>query len=78
MSTAGLLGELERELGEQLTSMDREWMPRGNDIRWRKAAQWQRYRMAEDGLLFSPRRGEWALTEAGWAEARRLTVTSVP
>jgi len=70
-STAGLLRELERELGDKLTAMDREWMPQGNDIRWRKAAQWQRYRMAEDGLLFSPQRGEWAFTEAGWAEARR-------
>ncbi|MFN3420239.1 MAG: winged helix-turn-helix domain-containing protein [Armatimonadota bacterium] len=56
-----------------LSPIDLEWMPTGNDYRWRKKARWERFRMKQDGLLRadSPK-GIWELSELGWREARKL------
>jgi len=72
-ATADVLAELERAMGSRLTAADHEWLPNGNDVRWRKAAQWQRHRLAQEGLVRSPSHGHWELTERGWEEARKVS-----
>ena len=63
------VGEL---MEPRLTSEDREPLKSG-DIRWKKNAQWARFRLGEEGLLKkdSPR-GTWELTEKGRRVAERL------
>jgi len=57
----------------QLTEIDLEWLPTGNDYRWRKKARWERLKMKQEGLLRddSPR-GIWELSKKGWQEAMKL------
>ena len=56
-----------------LSPVDEEWLPSGNDYRWRRKANWERYNMVRDGLLRddSPQ-GIWELTEEGWRKAKKL------
>jgi len=70
--TRQVLEVVYRRMEGKLTKSDRERL-RSGDVRWRKFAQWERYCMARDGLLRrdSPT-GIWELSEAGWAELRRL------
>jgi len=57
----------------KLTEIDLEWLPAGNDYRWRKRACWEKFNMKQEGLLRddSPY-GIWELSEKGWQEARKL------
>jgi hypothetical protein len=66
-----VLDHIDYMIGHRFTTHDREWMPRGNDIRWRKKAQWQRYVMCSEGLIRLVSNGVWELTESGWAEAKK-------
>jgi len=54
-----------KELGEQLTAMDREALPSGQ-TRWKNRAQFVRLRLVNEGSLApdSPR-GIWAITDLG-------------
>jgi hypothetical protein len=70
---AEVLKMVETWMAGRLTSVDREWLPQGGDIRWRKKANWERYNMMKDGLvkpISPPTRGTWELTEKGWKEAK--------
>jgi hypothetical protein len=69
---ADILERVETRMAQRLTATDREYLPDGGDIRWRKKAQWARYMMVDDGLIKSDSpRGIWVLTEKGWQEAKR-------
>ncbi|MCS7254051.1 MAG: winged helix-turn-helix domain-containing protein [Armatimonadetes bacterium] len=70
---ADALKRVEEMVKLRLLPVDLEWMPKGNDYRWRKKARWERFKMKQDGLLRddSPR-GIWELTEKGWQEVRKL------
>ncbi len=70
---ADVLERVEEMVKPFLSEIDLEWMPTGNDYRWRKKARWERFKMVQEGLLRpdSPR-GIWELTELGWQEARKL------
>lgn len=64
------VGEL---MADRLNDIDRDYLPSGNDIRWRNAAQWERQVMVNEGLLKKDcPRGIWELTEEGLAEAQRI------
>ncbi|MCX8072299.1 MAG: winged helix-turn-helix domain-containing protein [Candidatus Binatia bacterium] len=60
-----VLDELEILLSDELGPEDTIVLPSG-DIRWRKAANWARFKMVQAGLLSatSPT-GVWEITEAG-------------
>jgi hypothetical protein len=56
-----------------LSDKDREPVPSGTSKRWEKKANWERYRMVQEGLLRSDSpQGIWELSEKGWEEAKRL------
>ena len=56
-----------------LSDKDREPVPSGTSKRWEKKANWERYRMVQEGLLRSDSpQGIWELSERGWEEAKRL------
>ena len=51
---------------DRLTAIDRQAVPSGSDIRWKKRASWEAYNMAEDGLLDrNAPNGIWRLADAG-------------
>jgi restriction system protein len=57
------VGELMEDI---LNEVDQEFLPGGGDIRWRNAAQWERFVMVEIGLLSSSMpNGTWEITEEG-------------
>ena len=64
------VGELMRD---DLIAADLDYLPSGNDIRWRNAAQWERQVMADKGMLKknSPR-GIWELTDKGRRQGNHL------
>jgi len=56
-----------------LSDKDLEPVPSGTSKRWEKKANWERYRMVQEGLLRSDSpQGIWELSEKGWEEAKRL------
>jgi restriction endonuclease Mrr len=56
-----------------LSDKDLEPVPSGTSKRWEKRANWERYRMVQEGLLRSDSpQGIWELSEKGWEEAKRL------
>lgn len=61
-----VLEEVKRKMRNKLTMADLEKLPSGTSIRWKNAAQWERQKMKEEGLLKkdSPR-GIWEITERG-------------
>lgn len=61
-----VLKRIEREIGDKFTTKDREMLPSRTSIRWRNAAQWERQKMKEEGLLRddSPP-GIWEITQKG-------------
>jgi hypothetical protein len=68
-----VLARVEEMVKPHLSPIDLEWLPTGNDYRWRKKARWERFKMKEQGLLRSDSpRGIWELSELGWEEARKL------
>ena len=70
--TAEILRLVEAKMSHTLNAKDREWLPRGADIRWRKKVGFVALAMQKEGLLVKgPPRGFWHLTEKGWEEARR-------
>jgi len=70
--TAEILQLVEAKMSHILNAKDREWLPDGADIRWRKKAGWEAYNMQKEGLLVKgPPRGVWHLTERGQEEAQR-------
>jgi restriction system protein len=47
-----------------LKSVDYEKLPSGVKIRWQNTAQWERYKMVQDGLLRSDSpKGIWEITK---------------
>jgi len=63
---------IEEKMKERFNNLDLEILECG-DIRWQKAAAWQRYFMVREGLL-SPNspRGIWEITELGREYLRRV------
>lgn len=61
-----VLNRVYRAMEHRLKDVDREMIPSGGDVRWRKAASWERYGMTRDGLLAadSPS-GIWEITDKG-------------
>jgi len=56
-----------------LSDKDLEPVPSGTSKRWEKKANWERYRMVQEGLLRSDSpQGIWELSEKGWEEAKGL------
>jgi len=55
-----------------IEEIDLEQLPTG-ELRWRKKARWEKFKMKQEGLLRddSPY-GIWELSEKGWQEARKL------
>lgn len=53
-------------MGDRLNSSDYSLIPSGTELRWRKAANWERYTMMKDGLIKegSPQ-GIWEITLYG-------------
>jgi len=68
-----VLDRVYQELEKELTPLDRQMLPSGNQMRWRNRAQWARFRMVEAGYLDgdSPR-GIWRLTPAGREAAGKV------
>jgi len=61
-----VLTRVEQLMRDVLKKVDYEPLPADGVPRWSKAAQWERYRMAREGLLKEDfRRGIWEITEAG-------------
>lgn len=59
----------------ELKEVDLELLSDGRTVHWRNAAQWERARMVDDGLLVSGSpRGIWEITEAGRAYLREHRV----
>lgn len=70
---ADVLDRVWEMVKSRLSPIDLEWMPAGNDYRWRKKARWERFVMKQGGLLRNDSPfGIWELTELGWQEARKL------
>ena len=70
---AEVLACVEEMVKPNLSPIDLEWLPVGNDYRWRKKARWERFNMKREGLLRSDSsRGIWELSERGWEEAKKL------
>jgi len=63
-SRSKLLEVLGRELDDRLTDLDREPLISGG-LRWQTRVDQARNRLVKAGLLRSPYRGVWKLTEAG-------------
>ncbi len=64
------VGELMRD---DLNVADLDYLPSGNDIRWRNAAQWERQVMVDEGLLKKDsHRGIWELTDEGRRQGNHL------
>ncbi|MGQ9729940.1 MAG: winged helix-turn-helix domain-containing protein [Candidatus Zipacnadales bacterium] len=63
-----VLAQVERDVGHQLTPLDRTRLKNGQ-IRWETRARWVRYHLVNAGLL-SPNspRGIWEITPAGESE----------
>jgi len=61
-----ILKKIEGKIGNKLTTKDQEMLPSGTSVRWKNAAQWEREKMKEEGLLKadSPR-GIWEITKKG-------------
>jgi hypothetical protein len=59
-----VIDEVGRRLDGRLTEQDREPLNMG-EVRWRNRTRFARSRMKERGFLASPRRGVWAITDAG-------------
>ena len=61
-----VLTRVEQLMRDILKEVDYEPLPADGMQRWSKAAQWERYSMAKEGLLKQDsRRGIWEITEAG-------------
>ena len=57
---------------DRLTAIDRQAIPSGSDIRWKKRASWEAYNMTKDELLDrNAPNGIWRLADAGWRLAGR-------
>ncbi len=68
-----VLKAVERRMSNRLSHVDYQILPSGQQKRWEKSANWERQQMVNDGLLRNDsQRGVWELTEAGWAEARKI------
>ena len=66
------VGELMRD---DLIIADLDYLPSGNDIRWRNAAQWERQVMVDKGLLKKDSlRGIWELTDKGRGQGGHLQI----
>lgn len=64
------VGEL---MKDKLNVADSDYLPSGNDIRWRNAAQWERQVMVDKGLLKKDsHRGIWELTDEGRRRGNHL------
>lgn len=68
--TADVLAGVEERMRSRLGPRDRERLA-GGDVRWRKAAQWTRFEMVEEGLIRkdSPR-GIWEIAPEGKKRAK--------
>jgi len=65
-TTEEVLEKVENELRDVLKPIDYDYIPSGAMIRWRKSAQWERFKMKNDGLLRSDSpTGIWEITEKG-------------
>lgn len=72
---SAVLNGVEKRMKHKFTEVDYHERPSGGEIRWRLTAQWERNTMVHQlGVLRndSPH-GVWELSEAGIAEARRLS-----
>ncbi|MEE9466608.1 MAG: winged helix-turn-helix domain-containing protein [Candidatus Neomarinimicrobiota bacterium] len=71
--TNDVLDRVGDEMKDTLNSTDREYLPSGNDIRWRNAVQWERQVLVDEGMLKegSPR-GIWELTDKGRRQANLI------
>ncbi|RJX21863.1 MAG: hypothetical protein C4570_02025 [Ammonifex sp.] len=76
-SVEEVLDRVGRKMEGILNDFDREVIPSGGMVRWRKVTQWCRLTMVKEGLLApnSPR-GVWEISEAGRAELARLRANS--
>ena len=72
-AASDVLAGVEADNELPLTPLDKQLLPTG-DLRWRKQANFERWRMVRDGLLKddSPR-GFWELTPRGWEQARLVS-----
>ena len=69
---ADVLTRVENQMTGRLTALDRQLLPSGGQLRWRKQADFERLAMVREGLLKSDSpRGMWELTEKGWGQARK-------
>ncbi|MFZ5365740.1 MAG: winged helix-turn-helix domain-containing protein [Patescibacteria group bacterium] len=61
-----VLEKIKSKIKDKLTTADLGRLPSGTSIRWENAAQWERQKMKEEGLLMkdSPR-GIWEITKKG-------------
>lgn len=59
-----VIAALHERLGDKLGEVD-EQRVRSGEQRWKNRARFARLRMKERGLLSSPSRGIWAITDAG-------------
>ncbi len=64
---AEVLAFVHDRVESRLTPDDRQAVPSGTEIRWRKNAGFERYDMTKSGLLDQAApKGIWRLTDTGW------------
>lgn len=75
-----VLEKVEVKMNQLLDSVDYKKLPSGVRIRWHESAEWEKYKMAKDGLLRSDSpKGVWQITEKGrifFDQQRRLRATN--
>jgi restriction endonuclease Mrr len=60
-----VLAEVGRAIKDRLNEADLEYQPGSRSLRWRNAARWARQRLVREGLVTSPGRGIWAISDKG-------------
>lgn len=60
-----VLAAVERAVKDKLTGADLAYDDKKGSTYWRNAARWARQQLVRDGLVFSPSRGVWAITDKG-------------
>jgi len=67
-----VIAEFEPRFGHLLDEREREFMPAHGTARWEWRLHWSRYHLAQKGLLASPVRGVWRITDEGLEWLRRF------
>jgi restriction endonuclease Mrr len=69
---AVIMAEFRSRYGHLLDEHEREYMPAAGTERWALKLNWSRHHLIQQGLLASPERGTWQITDEGLEWLRRF------